>query len=49
MEITKHQVGITECVPLSALFMSFDLREQSQVEFGLKILQKSLNLNQIQF
>ena len=40
MEITKHQVGITECVPSSALFISFDIREQSQVEFGLKILQK---------
>jgi putative iron-dependent peroxidase len=40
MEITKHQVGIIECVPSSALFMSFDMREQSQGEFGLKILQK---------
>ena len=40
MEITKHQIGITETVPPSALFMSFDIKEQSQVEFGLKILQK---------
>lgn len=40
MEIMKHQVGITENVPSSALFMSFDMIEKSQVEFGLKILQK---------
>ena len=40
MEITKHQVGISESVPSSALFMSFDMKDQSQVEFGLKILQK---------
>ena len=40
MEITKHQVGITESVPSSALFMSFDIKEQAQTEFGLKILQK---------
>ncbi len=40
MEITKHQVGITESVPSSELFMSFEIKEQSQIECGLKILQK---------
>jgi len=40
MQIAKHQIGITENVPSSAFFMSFEMVEKSQVEFGLKILQK---------
>lgn len=39
-EITKHQLGITEKVTRSALFLSFDIKDKEMLQFGLKILQK---------
>lgn len=35
-EITKHQLGITEKVTRSALFLSFDIKDKEMLQFGLK-------------
>lgn len=40
MEITKYQLGITEDMSSSALFVMFNIKQTTPIEFGLKILQK---------
>ncbi|MWX04176.1 peroxidase, partial [Francisella tularensis] len=40
MEIIKYQLGIVENLPLSALYMMFNIKKNSNVSFGLKILQR---------
>lgn len=40
MEIIKYQLGIVEGLPSSALYMMFNLKEDSDVKFGLKVLQR---------
>ncbi|AIT09456.1 peroxidase [Candidatus Francisella endociliophora] len=40
MEITKHQLGITEDLTSSALYMMFNIRKEGDIKFGLKILQR---------
>ncbi|MDE4992375.1 peroxidase, partial [Francisella tularensis subsp. holarctica] len=40
MEIIKYQLGIVEKLPLSALYMMFNIKKNSIVSFGLKILQR---------
>lgn len=40
MEITKHQLGITENLTRSASYMMFNIKKGSDTKFGLKILQR---------
>ena len=40
VEITKHQLGITEKVTQSSLFLSFEIKDHSMLQFGLRVLQK---------
>ncbi|GAB4223877.1 MAG: Dyp-type peroxidase [Francisella sp.] len=40
MEIIKYQLGIVEDLPKSALYMMFNIKNNSDIKFGLNILQK---------
>lgn len=40
MEITKHQLGMLEDLPSSAMYMMFNVKKNSETSFGLKVLQR---------
>ncbi|MDE4969811.1 peroxidase, partial [Francisella tularensis subsp. holarctica] len=40
MEIIKYQLGIVENLPLTALYMMFNIKKNINVIFVLKILQR---------